>query len=228
MIENAQSIYSKLRDSIAIKGEITLLRRILMKQGPDEIKKLTHLNADEKQESLRGSILRLFRGKDSICVFEADGISRLLMDADSDSISIRNEALRVLADIHDNQVREYALVRLERSPNDVHALYMLITNYKTDDRKLLTSLIKSVSLNEYQGEWREVFSRTRDLIESDKIADRDISEALLSYMFYENYCSCCRLSLLELMHSRGLLSMDLIEECHYDCNMDIRKYVNSL
>ena len=168
MIENAQSIYSKLRDSIAIKGEITLLRRILMKQGPDEIKKLTHLNADEKQESLRGSILRLFRGKDSICVFEADGISRLLMDADSDSISIRNEALRVLADIHDNQVREYALVRLERSPNDVHALYMLITNYKTDDRKLLTSLIKSVSLNEYQGEWREVFSRTRDLIESDK------------------------------------------------------------
>ena len=52
LIENAQSIYSKLRDSIAIKGEITLLRRILMKQGPDEIKKLTHLYADEKQESL--------------------------------------------------------------------------------------------------------------------------------------------------------------------------------
>ena len=227
-IENAQSIYSKLRDNIAIKGELSLLRRISMKQGTGEIKKLAYLYAGENHESLRESILRLFREKDCISIFEADGISRLIADAESGSISIRNEALRVLADIHDHQVREYALVRLERSPKDIPALYMLITNYQTDDKKLLISLIKSVSLNEYRGDWHEIFSRTRDLIESDKTADRDLSKALLPYMFHENYCSCCRLFLLELMQPRGLLTPELVEECRWDCYMEIREFVNTL
>ena len=92
----------------------------------------------------------------------------------------------------------------------------------------MISLIKSVSLNEYRGDWHEVFSRTRDLIESDKTADRDLSKALLPYMFHENYCSCCRLFLLELMQPRGLLTPELVEECRWDCYMEIREFVNTL
>lgn len=38
----------------------------------------------------------------------------------------------------------------------------------------------------------------------------------------------CRLCLLELMQPRGLLTPELIEECRWDCYMEIREFVDKL
>ena len=38
----------------------------------------------------------------------------------------------------------------------------------------------------------------------------------------------CRLCLLELVQPRGLLTPELIEECRWDCYMEIREFVDKL
>ena len=228
--ESAQSIYRKLRDG-AVPGEdlpLHLLRRMEREQGLEEVSILAQLYAKEERTDLREAILRLFRTEACISVFDDAGISRLLLDAESENSTLREEALRVLPELRAPQVRDYALSRLERRKKDVDALYMLLTNFRPGDGDLLIPLVKAVSLDENRGAWHGVFSAVRELIHRDPAADRELSAALLPYMLREVYCSCCRLYLLELMEPRGLLTPELREECRRDCYLEIRDLVKGL
>lgn len=225
--ETAQSIYDKLCGG-AVPGRdlpLLLLRRVEKEKGAEETARLAHCYAAEDREDLRQAILRLFRTESCIAVFEDDGVSRLLRDAESENEALREEALRVLDELHSERVRDYALQRLERRPKDVDALYMLLRNFRPGDGKRLTALVKSVSLNERSGDWHGVFTAIRRLIERDGDADRELSAVLLPYILREGYCSFCRLHTLELMQERSLLTPELIEECRWDCSMDIRELV---
>ena len=228
--ESAQSIYRKLREG-AVPGKdlpLHLLRRMEREQGLAEVSLLARLYAAEEKENLRHAILRLFRTEACISVFDDAGISRLLLDAESENRPLREEALRVLVELRTPQVRDYALSRRERRKKDEDALYMLLTNFRPGDGERLIPLVKAVSLDENRGAWHGVFSAVRELIHRDPAADRELSAALLPYMLRENYCSCCRLYLLELMEPRGLLTQELIEECRRDCYLEIRDLVKGL
>lgn len=228
--ESAQSLYRKLRDG-AVPGEdlpLHLLRRMEREQGLAEVSILAQLYAKEERADLREAILRLFRTEACISVFDDTGISRLLLDAESENSTLREEALRVLLEAHHQKVRDHALSRLERRRKDVDALYMLLTNFRPGDGERLIPLVKAVSLDENRGAWHGVFSVVRELIHRDPAADLELSAALLPYMLREGYCSCCRLYLLELMEPRGLLTTELIEECRRDCYLEIREFVESL
>ncbi len=228
--ESAQSIYRKLRDG-AVPGEdlpLHLLRRMEREQGLAEVSILAQLYAKEERADLREAILRLFRTEACISVFDDIGISRLLLDAESENSALREEALRVLLEAHHQKVRDHALSRLKRRRKDVDALYMLLTNFRPGDGERLIPLVKAVSLDENRGAWHGVFSVVRELIHRDPAADRELSKALLPYMLREGYCSYCRLRTLELMQPRGLLTQELIEECRRDCYLEIREFVESL
>lgn len=230
MRETAQSIYDKLRGG-AVPGRelpLLLLRRVEREQGEGEIKKLARLYAEEKREELRQAILRLFRAGSCIAAFDEDGVSQLLRDAESDNEALRGEALRVLGELRHERVRDYALSRLERNRRDADALTMLLYNFRPGDGKRLIPLVKRVSLNEHDGDWHGVFTAVRDLIERSSDADRELSAALLPYIYREGYCSCCRLHTLELMQLRGLLTPEIIEECRFDCYLEIREFVEGL
>ena len=224
--KTAESLYEKL--CVEDWTQINRLRKILRKCGQEEVEKLARLYANEEREELRARILRLFRISDSMSAFDDNGIIRMISDAESENETLREEALTALQETRGQLVRAYALQRLEQQPKDTDALLMLITNYEPGDGKRLISLVKSVSLNENNGAWHGVFSGVRELIYRDHGADKELSEALLPYMLHEGYCSWCRLCLLELMQPRGLLTPELIEECRWDCYMEIREFVDKL
>ena len=222
----AESLYEKL--CVEEQIPLTILRRMVLGRGPEEAEKLARLYAKEEREELRARIIRLFRIGDCMSAFDDDGISRLISDAESENETLREEALTALQETRGELVRAYALQRLEQQLKDTDALLMLITNYEPGDGKRLISLVKTVSLNENNGAWHGVFWAVRELIDREQGADKELSEALLPYMLHEGYCSCCRLYLLELMQPRGLLTPELIEECRWDCYMEIREFVDKL
>ena len=224
--KTAESLYEKL--CVEDWTQINRLRKILRECEPEEAAKLARLYAKEEREELRARILHLFRICDSMSAFDDNGIIRMISDVESENETLREEALIALQETCGELVRAYALRRLEQQPKDTDALLMLITNYEPGDGKRLISLVKSVSLNENDGAWHGVFSAVRELIYRDQGADKELSEALLPYMLHEGYCSWCRLCLLELMQPRGLLTPELIEECRWDCYMEIREFVDKL
>ena len=108
------------------------------------------------------------------------------------------------------------------------AVLMLLNNFRPGDGKRLIRLVKVVSLNEHHGDWHGVFRAVRELIEQNPEADRELSAALLPYIYREGYCSFCRLHTLELMKPRSLLTPEIIEECRRDCDLEIREFVEGL
>ena len=224
--ETAEGIYNKLCGGTVPGGVLPLL--LLRKLGQEESAKLSRFYAGEAREELRKEILRLFRPKNSIDAMEDAAVSQLLKDAESKNEPLRSEALRVLDEMNHERVRHYALERLKRQPKDVDALYMLLSNFRPGDGKRLIPLVKAVSLRMQSGDWHGVFTAVRNLIEQNSDADRELSAALLPYIYREGFCSCCRQHTMELMHARGLLTPELIEECRRDCDMEIREFVEKL
>ena len=228
-IADAAGIYTKLNEGVRPGKEIPylFLHKKLKEGKSEEIKKLGMLYARETDEHLRQTILNLFRTDDAIALLTEEAISQLLKDIESENESLREEAQRVAVDIQNDQVREYALERLSHCPKDAEALNMLINNYHSGDGRYLIPLVKSVSLNEHDGDWHGIFMDVVNLIERDPAADREISAELLPYMLKEGYCSCCRLDFLEMMQKRGLLTQQIMEACRWDCNLEIREFANN-
>ncbi len=75
--------------------------------------------------------------------------------------------------------------------------------------------------------WHAVFSDVLGLIDADPAADRELSAALLPHIYRKGFCSFCRCETVELMAARGLLTPALLEECRYDCNMELRDFVET-
>ena len=222
--ETAQSLYDRLCSGEE-PGELIslfLLQHVNKRQGRGEVVKLTHLYAQEERENIRRLILLFFRTKNGFSAFEDDGIDRLLQDAENENAALREEALRVLDEVRSDRVRDYAERRLERNPKDEDARFMLMTNFCPGDGKRLVSLVKSFPRDKHN-----LFMSACDLIKSDGEADRELSAALLPYMLREGYCSRCRLTILELMQSRALLTPEIIEACRYDCNSDVREFAEN-
>lgn len=230
--ETAQSIYEKLRQGSywSHYGKITsryMLHRFDNDGREEETIKFGQLYAMEKDDSLRAEMLRLFHDESTIAFLREDAISRLLKDAECTDVKLRGEARRVLRDVQNDRVREYALERLNSEPEDLDALLAIITNYLPGDGSRIITLVKGVPVNEKDGDWHEVFSYIEYLIESDENADSELSAVLLPYMYREGLCSFCRYYYVEMMISRGLLTHEMTLECLYDCYMDTRELVEN-
>lgn len=224
--ETAQSIYEKLCAGEPVS--VFILNRIVRKRGIEDAVKLGRLYAKEERDDLREGILQLFFMGDSVSALGEEELARLMHDAESEKESLREKALRVISKARGECVRSFALRRIKQRPRDGDAILMLLNNFRPGDGTRLIRLVKSVSLNEYYGDWHSVFSAVRDLIEQNPEADRELSAALLPYMLREGFCSCCRLHLLQLMQPRRLLTPELIEECSRDCNLEIREFIGKI
>ena len=181
-----------------------------------------------EDELQRTAILGGLRGFAVAATIEDDGIEQLLADAESENEALRAEAWRLLADLRDGRIRDLALRELDRDPKNDDAMLAAIKNYRSGDEQRIISIVKSASLDKDNGNWHGVFWAARDLIDENPEADRALSAVLLPYMYRKGFCSCCRRDVVEAMLARGLLTPELIEECRHDCNLEIRKLVETL
>lgn len=103
-------------------------------------------------------------------------------------------------------------------------IYMLTENYRSEDHDRLVSLVKSlpVTYEEEAVNWHGPYMAVLDLLEKSGVEHPP--EELLPYMYEHALCSFCRESMLQEMRKRGMLTEEILKECLYDCNDEIRAF----
>lgn len=140
--------------------------------------------------------------------------SPIMKDADSDCEALRHAAWLALENIHHPSVREFALARLD---SEHEAFRVFAANYeKQDENRLMEKLLAEAVDFECNTWWHAYQMDVLDMARPPKSA--------LQYIFDTTYCSCCRENALRSMGRRHMLTNELLEECQFDSNDDIRSY----
>lgn len=107
---------------------------------------------------------------------------------------------------------------------NLDALYMLITNYTETDFDLLIHALALLEIDfENESGWHSIVSYILDKAPNSFLPDK-----ALYFIYEKSFCSCCRKEAVEQMHHRGILTKELLKECCFDCNEEVRNIGKSL
>lgn len=91
---------------------------------------------------------------------------------------------------------------------------------KCNVKKILRKM-KKYDNGDREGDWHSVAM--------DIAYDEDTVLPIEAYMYvYNGLCACCRKSVVEAMHKRGLLTDELLQECLYDCYDETREFAEKI
>ena len=143
--------------------------------------------------------------------------------ANSSHERLREVALSVLTNCQSKTVYDYALELFQKDTNSTTALEMLLQNYTVTIKELLLRTLYSLKVD-YDSEsgWHGIDYKIRDLFESGK----KLPKEFLLYVYNTSLCSCCRYQVVKTLAKHRWLTKELIEECRYDSNDRIVKYIN--
>ncbi len=143
----------------------------------------------------------------------------IIQDCQSDCWQLREAAWQALENISHPAVREFALSRLETDFEK--AISPLVNNCEPADIKLITRLVK-----EFPAEAKDCHELHGLHLEIVNAIDRGvrIPKEMCYHIYNTGYCACCRLSFVEYMEKHRMLTDEILQECLFDSNLDIRRY----
>lgn len=194
----------------------------------DELSALARRAVSETDESKKANLLHLFGGG---CPIDDD---ILTVYAESDNRGLKEAALEILQERRSEKLHGFAL-RLLKCGDDLKAygLIMLINNFRPEDEAVLSD-----NLDEY-------FSRPVPDDEQERLEQDGYREIVLSAVcdecsgenrlpgpvwnfVYENALMASqREFIVKFMHGKRCLKKEIILECAFDCNEDIRELATS-
>lgn len=173
----------------------------------------------ESDPEKKAELLKIFRS--SVCRFPLDA-DPLFKYAESENENLRAAALDVLTYAEGKAVRDFGKTLLEQGKNTAEGLSMLINNYEKQDKDLLMSSLNNIVVDKNSNSgWHGVVMTILDAAE--KKGSKLPAEALM-YVYENSLCSCCRENVLKIMGGCRMLTNEILEECLFDCNTDIREY----
>ena len=190
-----------------------------LKRAPLE-EKLAYMERylGEKEPEARAQALRPF----TRCPYPGD-ISPVVEDMGSECTRLRLTAGLVLENIRSDQVRHLALDRLAEDPETWFP--MLIRNYEDRDADFVTNFVQSMPMDHSSATyWHAVH------LDVLKMADHGLKVPcqLLMHIYYSTYCSNCRCKALRQMGRRRMLTDEILEECLYDSQEQVRIYAKRI
>lgn len=138
----------------------------------------------------------------------------VIRDARSEDEGLHDAAWRVLASMQHPDVRSFALEMLEREDD---AFGVLAANYREADEDRLMARLRAEVIDFECNTWWHRY-------QLDVLNMKKPPKAALQYIFDTTYCSRCRDHALRMMGKRRMLTGEMLEECLYDSNEDIRSY----
>lgn len=198
-----------------------------------ELSKLSDYYEKEANPEVRTNLLHLLAN--SRCADVLD-VACVIADSKSGNEELKKYAFQALSYMRDERVREYALELLKdwKQYSNMRDLYhdtahfedimgMLANNYQKEDYECLVSLVKQIPVT-YYGEinWHSVYSSVRGIFKRKEV--KNPPKELLVYMYEHSLCSCCREYFLREMSRRRMLTEDILRECLYDSNEDIKRF----
>jgi hypothetical protein len=129
-------------------------------------------------------------------------------------------AFDILAITKNDKVRNYALELIKDNKYIEESLSILFMNYRMEDADLIYSILKKTNTRYDDGKWHRMYIDAIKWIERDK----RIPDVIIIYLYENTLCSSCREDIVRVMCKRKLLNDQLLKECMFDSNPDIRKF----
>lgn len=170
----------------------------------------------QTQSELRAKALSAFFS----CPYPDDPYS-IIQDSQSSCEELQNAAWRALKNIRHPVVREFALNNVGKGIRTPENFALLATNNMPGDGKMMEGLLRELIT---QKDWDGLHAAGMDVYR----AFREESgiphlKHLLPILYEYNPCSFCRESALVYMSKHRMLTKEMLEECQFDSNDDIRK-----
>ena len=194
------------------------LSRWLSKQADQEtIEQYAATYREQIQPQGRAEALMAFS-----CCSYPDDPQPILADTQSDCKELRCAAWQALERIRHVDVRQFALNNAERGVRTPENFALLATNYVPKDGPLLESLLREQIAAK---DWDVVHVAGLDIYRAfDEYIGMPHPKHLLPLLYEYNPCSFCRKSALEYMSKHRMLTKDILEECRFDSNDEIRQF----
>lgn len=219
----AREVYERLRDGTERDRLFFVMQtRLMLRRGKaEEVRELAGLYRAERAPYLRARLLELFANRECADFLDAQTV---ISDAGEADCGLRESAFRVLAQMHGEEVRMFALELWQHGECPEDVIYMLANNYRPEDHDRLTALVRAlpITCDETDVRWHGPFQAMLDLLETRGV--KRPPKELLPYMYEHTLCSCCREYILREMGRRRMLTEALLRECCFDCNEAVRKY----
>ena len=143
--------------------------------------------------------------------------------ANSSHEKLRDVALTVLTNCQSKAVYDYALDLFQKNTSSTTTLEMLLQNYTSSIKNLLLRALYSLEVDyDSESDWHSIDFKILDLFESGK----KLPKEFLLYVYNTTLCSCCRYRAVKTLAKHRWLTKDIVEECRYDSNDRITKYIN--
>lgn len=143
----------------------------------------------------------------------------IINDAKSAHEPLRDAAWDALGIIRSPKVRAFALSALEAEADKLISL--LIMNYEDEDRGLIEKLLEGASADK---DGDDIIHSIGLNLNYQREAGFKVPAWILHWFYENDRCSNCREDIVRELGRRRLLSDEMLRECLYDSNDDIRKY----
>lgn len=195
---------------------VRLSRWLANKADQETVEQYVLAYREQVQPEMRAEALMAF----SCCPYPDDPYS-IIEDIQSNCEELQNAAWRALENIRYPAVREFALNNADKGIRTPENFALLATNYMPEDGKMMEELLREMIS---QKDWDRIHAAGMDIYRAfRKESGSPHPKHLLPLLYEYNPCSFCRESALVYMSKHRMLTKELLEECQFDSNDDIRR-----
>ena len=195
---------------------IRLSRWLAKKADSETVEHYAHAYRVQTEPEARAKALEAF-----ICCPYPDDPHPIMEDTESEWEELRNTAWRALENIRHPAVRAFAINHAKSGVCTPENFALLVTNYVPKDADLLEEVLRERIAAK---EWDDVHAAGMGIYRAFyKDSGIPHPKHLLPLLYEYNPCSDCRESAIAYMSKHRMLTMELLEECLYDSNDDIRR-----
>lgn len=197
---------------------VRLSRWLGSKADQETVERYALAYRKQKQPELRAKALTAFS-----CFPYPDDPYFIIEDTKSSCEELQNVAVRALENIRHPAVREFALDNVRKGIRTPENFALLATNYMRQDEKMMGELLRELIS---QKNWDGVHAAGMDIYRAFReVSGIPYPKHLLPLLYEYNPCSVCRESALVYMSKHRMLKKELLKECLYDSNDNIRRMV---
>lgn len=222
--EPVPTLEDVLAKAYSIQDESTYLNRGLVMQFaknacPEDLEQLANIALSEPNEAIKSELLWGFRRAKPFFTIET-----LFELAQSDNEDIRDTAYYLMEQTPSEQVRDLALRLIAEGDELLYGISLLCHNFKRSDEALLYGAIKKIPIR-VDTDWH---SAHESVFHAFKKGRWKPKTEILKYIYENTLCSFCRLTTVELMNQHQVLTPEILKECQYDSNSEIREFSNRI
>ncbi|MCL2009628.1 MAG: hypothetical protein FWG71_03665 [Synergistaceae bacterium] len=217
-IPTLDEVLSAAKGPLRVHG---LAMRFAHNASPEDLEKLALAAMNEPDAGIQIALLWAFRHNGKY-TFPEDFLSRLSQSGDE---RLRGLAYEIIGQNPSPKMRELALSLIQSGKDIENGVSLLVKNLLPEDEGLLYDSVKSFPTHINKTDWHGVFMDAERGMESLRNKPKT---NILEYLYRNTLCGSCREWIVKAMREKKVLSDEILNECLFDANSDIRAFAGRL